>query len=356
MNLDLTDYKSVIRQLMSKASVGRQPVSGTFELTSRCNLECVMCYVAEHACSKSAISRELTASEWVSIAEEAMQSGMVFLLLTGGEIFLRRDFFDIYEPLRKMGLLISLYTNGTLVTKSVAERLSKSRPNKIEITLYGANSKTYEEVTGIKKGFELCCNGIENLLAAGIKPVLKTTITNQNKHELEDMRKMGHDWGLPFLLSWLLTKRTDGMISDVENARLVPEEVLILEAQDIKTVESWKETARKSPVKSKTEIFYCSAGKSSFYINSSGKMNLCADLPLPASSVPEKGFKDAWEETGIFLDESNKKTSTCSSCSSNSLCNTCPAWSYLENKKLNEPVPYLCDITFKRKEEYSKQL
>lgn len=354
MNYTDTDYKTVIRTLMSKASVNRQPVSGTFELTSRCNLDCVMCYVAEHACSKSAISRELSASEWISVAKDAAQNGMVFLLLTGGEIFLRRDFFDIYEPLRKMGLVISLYSNGTLITKTIADRLSKSLPNKIEITLYGATPKTFQEVTGSPKGFELCCTGIENLLSAGIKPVLKTTITNQNKHELDDMKKMAADWGLPFLSGWLLSKRTDGMKSNVEDARLVPEEVLVLEAKDIKTVEGWKETARKDSVKSSTEIFYCSAGKSSFYINSSGKMNLCADLPLPGTSVPQVGFKAAWEANGAFLEESNKKTSTCSSCSSKDFCNTCPAWSYLENKKLNEPVPYLCDITLKRKEEYSK--
>ncbi|MFA5011879.1 MAG: radical SAM protein [Ignavibacteria bacterium] len=342
--------------LLKKASEQRQPASGMFELTTRCNLACMMCYVAEHACSKSAKDKEMTAEDWIRIAEDGVQNGLVFITLTGGEIFLRPDFFKIYEPIRKMGTVLNLYTNGNLITKSAAERLSAAPPNKIEITLYGATQGTYETVTKNPKGYKLCCDGIENLLSVGINPVLKTTIIKQNKHELDAMRKMAHDWGLPFLSSWLLTERTDGAVSGIKESRLMPEEIIQLEKEDrISSRELYEislQYNKSETSKTREEIFYCSAGKSSFMISADGKMNACLDLPQPAAPVQELGFKKAWEKVCEYIEESTKKTSTCSTCSLNSICNTCPAASFLESKTLNEPVPYLCEVTKQRNEVF----
>lgn len=356
MSSRITSYSSYLNTLLSEAAEKRQPVSGTFELTSRCNLSCTMCYIAESACNKSVKEKELTAKEWVEIAGQASKSGMVFLLLTGGEVFLRNDFFDIYEPVRKMGVVLSLFSNGTLITKTTAKKLAQHPPNKIEITLYGATSKTYENVTGSNKGFELCCKGIENLLSAGIKPVIKTTITRQNIHEQEEIKKMAKEWGLPFISAWLLTKRVDGKFSSFEESLLSPEEIFALELNDSEADKKWEEIARKKYSEPRNEIFYCKAGKSSFIVNSSGEMNVCADLPLPAAKVLHKGFNEAWEEVKNYVEAATQKTSSCSTCSAKEYCNTCPARSYLETKTLDEPVPYLCDITFKRKDIYeSKQ-
>ncbi len=345
-----------LSKLLNEASKNRQPASGMFELTTRCNLACTMCYVAESACNKAALEKELAAEEWVRIAQDGVENGLVFITLTGGEIFLRPDFFKIYTPIRKMGVILNLFTNGNLITKSAAEKLSESPPNKIEITLYGATQKTYEAVTKNPKGYTLACNGIENLLSAGIKPVLKTTIVKQNMHELEAMREMAHSWGLPFLASWLLTERTDGAISEIKNARLSADEIVELESKDYVSSRELYEIAlqynNNDKPKPKEEIFYCSAGKSSFMISASGKMNACLDLPLPAAPVTKIGFKAAWDRVCNYIDESTKNTSTCSTCSLNDFCNTCPAASYLETKTLNEPVPFLCEITQKRKDKY----
>ena len=316
-----------------------------------------MCYIAESACNKELKSKELTAEEWVRIAKDGVKNGLVFLTLTGGEIFLRPDFFEIYEPIRELGIIVTLFTNGNLVTNTVAKRLAVNPPNKVEITLYGATEKTYELVTGSRKGYQLCLNGIDNLLSYEINPVIKTTITRQNIHELEDMRQMAADRGLPFLSSYLLTKRVDGAVSRVDDARLSSEEAVKLEKEDRASALEWSEKAVRlsgnNGEGSVEDIFYCSAGKSAFLINSYGEMNACADLPLPAARVLDVGFKSAWEAVQDYVDSHTKKTSTCSTCNLNSLCNTCPAYSYQESKKLNEPVPYLCEITFERSKQFN---
>ena len=90
------------------------PLSGTFELTRRCNFNCRMCYIhsGENTVWKGG---ELSAGTWLAIASQAVKAGMLFLLLTGGEPLLREDFEEIYCGLNRMGLALSVNTNGSLL-------------------------------------------------------------------------------------------------------------------------------------------------------------------------------------------------------------------------------------------------
>ena len=164
MNNLPSDYRPLVRELYRRAAEYRQPVNGTFELSERCNLSCRMCYVRQSAGNRALRDSELSAKEWLKLARVAVDNGMVFLLLTGGEVFLRRDFFEIYSPLTKMGLVITLFTNATLITDSIAKRLAEAPPSRTEVTLYGATAETYEAVTGIPGSYARCCSGIEALV------------------------------------------------------------------------------------------------------------------------------------------------------------------------------------------------
>ncbi len=108
-----------------------------------------MCYVCRAPADETMRGSELSAAQWLELARTAVDHGMLFLLLTGGEVFLRPDFFDIYTPLTRMGFILTLFTNGTLVTDSVATRLAEAPPSRTEITLYGATAETYEAITGV---------------------------------------------------------------------------------------------------------------------------------------------------------------------------------------------------------------
>src|ERR1017187_5598585 len=109
-----SDYGPLVRELHRRAAAFRQPVNGTFELTERCNLACRMCYVCQEPSDAARRAKELPAAAWLKLARHAVDNGMVFLLLTGGEIFLRRAFFELYTPLTRLGLFVTLFTNGTL--------------------------------------------------------------------------------------------------------------------------------------------------------------------------------------------------------------------------------------------------
>ncbi len=171
---------------------------------------------------------------------------MVLLLLTGGEVFLRPDFV-IYEPLTRMGLILTVFTNGTLITESVAERLAQAPPSRTEVTLYGATATTYEAITGVPGSYSCCCAGIEALVKRGVPLELKTTITRHNVGELEAMQQMAHNWGAPLSVGWLLTRRTDGAPSEVEDCRLSAQDCVALEATDPVSSHEWAQVALREP-------------------------------------------------------------------------------------------------------------
>ncbi len=308
-------------------------------------------------------SKELIAAQWLKLARQAKDSGMVFLLLTGGEVFLRPDFFEIYQPLTRLGFILTLFTNGTLITESIAARLAEAPPSRTEITLYGATAETYEAVTGVPGSYARCCAGIEALIKHRVPLGLKSTLIQQNVYELEAMRVLAHSWGLPFSASWLINKRRDSSPSEIADCRMTAAECIALESgnwasdseagassTDVTEV-AWRESSGDIDNKSN---FYCQAGKAAFVVNPYGEMNACIDLTQPAAKPLEIGFCAAWEQVQHFVDSAPPLDSACLACEMRSYCPRCPAWSSLETGTLTKPVPYLCEIARSRKERYAQ--
>jgi MoaA/NifB/PqqE/SkfB family radical SAM enzyme len=289
-----TDYGPLVRELHRRAAAQRRPVNGTFELTERCNLTCRMCYVCQSPGDAARRARELSAAAWLDLARQAVDNGMVFLLITGGEVFLRPDFFELYTPLTRLGLILTLFTNGTLITEALAARLAEAPPSRTEITLYGATAATYEAVTGVPGSYVRCSAGIEALVKHRVPLGLKTTITRQNVGELDAMRQMAHNWGLPFSAGWLLSKRRDGALSEVADCRLSASECVALEATDRASASEWTEAALRESSLGHDRSFYCQAGQAAFVVNPPGEMNPNPQirwvvLPLTVSSVRTSG-------------------------------------------------------------------
>jgi radical SAM protein with 4Fe4S-binding SPASM domain len=349
-----TAYGALVSEMMRRAARVRQPAHGSFELTSRCNLSCRMCYVRRAAGDLTQASRELPASDWLELARQAVDNGMVFLLLTGGEVFLRPDFFDLYEPLTRMGLVLALFTNGTHITPDVARRLAQAPPSRTEITLYGATAATYEAVTGRPGSFAACCAGIEAMVAHGVHLGLKTTVTRQNVGELEAMRQLAHNWGLPFAAGWLLSGRPDRTPSAVDDCRLSPAECVALEAADLASAHEWDEVALRETAGDRPHNFVCHAGKAAFVINPAGEMNVCLVLSQPAALPLKTGFPEAWRQVQHYVDAAPPAAAECRACDALEYCARCPAWSMMENGTLTDPVPYLCAIARARKERYEQ--
>ncbi len=348
------EYGPLLNELHRRAAVRGQPVNGTFELTHLCNLACGMCYIPKARSARNPRRKELSASAWLRLARDVVDNGLVFLLLTGGEVLVRKDFFEIYTPLTRMGLIITLFTNGTLITDTVAQRLAQSPPHRTEITLYGASARTYEAVTGVPGSYARCCSGIEALLERRVPLALKATISRRNVDELASMRRMAHNWGVPFSASWLLTPQRNGGDSNIQHWRLPAQECVVLESTDGASAAEWTEAALRGPSDVPDSNFYCHAGRVAFAIGPSGDMSPCVDLELPAVHPLEVGFSAAWQQVQQFVNTAPALSPVCAACIAREYCPRCPAWSLLEAHSLTEPVPYLCEIAQARRRWYER--
>src|SRR3954469_22120863 len=132
--MDTLSYGAFSEQYQSRWSEQRVPLNGTIEVTRRCPLTCLHCYNNLPVADAEARRRELDYDEHCRLLDELAEAGCLWLLYTGGEIFARRDFLDIYTYAKKKGFLITLFTNGTMITERIADYLAEWRPFAIEIT------------------------------------------------------------------------------------------------------------------------------------------------------------------------------------------------------------------------------
>lgn len=137
------------KYLSVKAGAAGCPINGTFELTGRCNLNCKMCYVHEQKNVLKMKRKELSVDEWMKIAEQAKEAGLLYLLLTGGEVMIREDFIELYEKLSRMGFRLVINTNGSLMTPQIEDCFRRNPPARVNVSVYGASDETYEALCGV---------------------------------------------------------------------------------------------------------------------------------------------------------------------------------------------------------------
>ena len=146
----------------------RVPLQGTIEPTFRCNLRCVHCYVNEPVSAPELSADEVPLERLLQLIDEIVASGTLTLLLTGGEVLVRPDFPELYRYAHSKGLLITIFTNGTMVTDRIADLFVEHRPDWIEISLYGMTRETYERVTQVPGSYDKCIAGIRRLMDRGL--------------------------------------------------------------------------------------------------------------------------------------------------------------------------------------------
>jgi MoaA/NifB/PqqE/SkfB family radical SAM enzyme len=330
------------------------PLSGQFELTTRCNLGCRMCYACNGLLHSDLKKKELSAKEWIDIAREARDSGMLFLLLTGGEVFFRDDFKEIYEELTRMGFIISIYTNGTLITAKVIKWLKTIPPSQIDISLYGASADTYRKVCGNAKGFSQALAGIRLIQEAGINLQLRTTIIKENRSDLPAIRNLAEGFGLKLNLVDYITPERERR--EIDTGRLSPAEQaqLILDTQPETGEEAYDETIhidKEAYIKAtecfdyfkSSNAFPCNSGKNSFFITWEGVMVPCSIMNTPKTHPLKSSFRRAWRELVQKCDKV-PVCKTCSKCSLKGQCKSCPGRLLNETGSFKEPAPYLCEL------------
>jgi radical SAM protein with 4Fe4S-binding SPASM domain len=352
--MEIQEYADWSLEVHERLSDCRVPFSGVVEVTRRCNNTCVHCYNNLPSRDQKARLRELAYEEHCRILGEIADSGCLWLLFTGGEIFVRKDFLDIYAYAKKKGLLITLFTNGTLITPKVADYLVKWRPFSIEITLYGKTRQTYEQITGVAGSFDRCLRGIQLLLERELPLKLKTMAITLNKHEIWEMKRFVEEkLELDFKFDAVINPRCDCSQSPLE-VRLTPAEVVELDLKDPDRMFEWKKFCKTfdgnflSPEKAEM-LWQCGGGQNSFAIDPYGLLRICVLSSGDAYDLRQGSFQDGWEHFIYKLRQRKiSRRTKCVACAIKAMCGVCPANAELECRDPEAPVDFLCRVAHLR--------
>lgn len=350
----ITEYLHV------KAARRGIPLSGSFELTPCCNMACKMCYVRLTKPEQEAIAPLRTAQEWLKLGQEARDNGMLYLLLTGGEPFLRDDFREIYQGLHQMGFVISINSNGTMIDEQTVQWLKETPPTRINITLYGSSNETYARLCGNPQGFTKTTQAIRMLRDAGITVKINCSLTPHNAEDADGIFAFAREEGLLVQATSYMfppLRRDASMVGC--NERFTPEEAAYQAARVVSLLngEDWFLENLKNglpPIPSDTEDtdltgegegIRCRAGKCSFWVTWQGTFMPCGMLPdEDAVNVFDVGFTEAWNNAKGCA-AAIRLPAQCAVCVARDSCRACAAMVYTETGNFHTVPKYRCEMT-----------
>ena len=337
--------------------------SFTIELTARCNNNCAHCYINLPAGDKEAQERELSVPQIMDIADQAIMLGALWCNITGGEPLIRPDFPEVYLGLKKKGLLVSVMTNATLITRDHIDLFKKYPPRDIEITVYGATRETYEKVTRRPGSYDAFMRGLFLLRDAGIKVRLKAMAIHSNLHEIQKIaefsRALTKDYYRFDPQLHLRMDHNPARNEEIRRERLTPEEIVTLEQSDGERKNALEKGCDTLIVPDfcKTgcnHLFHCGTGNGDFVVGPSGMFRLCMSLCHPDCVYDLKSgtLENAWQyfipKVRDMRTNDQEFLKTCRVCPIINLCLWCPAHADLETGRLDGRVEYFCRVAHAR--------
>ncbi|MEO0460212.1 MAG: radical SAM protein [Myxococcota bacterium] len=338
-------------QFQIKSLRERVPISGMLELTSRCNLKCVHCYLGDQAEQHAKRDQELDTERFKSVIDELADAGCLYLVITGGDPMMRKDFVELYLHAIRRGLLVTVFCDGVLVSERIIEVFREYPPRRVEVSLYGATAETYEAVTQVRGSFSKCIRGIERLLDAGLNVGLKTVLMTLNQHELETMREIARGYGCSFRFDSAIFPCLPDANKDPLDLRVEPRIAVEKELADPETRESWQRYHESRQGTPNAETLYkCGAGLTGFYVGPLGDLSPCLMTTQHRFSLSDASFEQRWRHDMLSLRKRKPKRQNygCNTCEKQTLCTGCPAFNWLETGEEDRKSDYVCETTHER--------
>ncbi|KPK96864.1 MAG: hypothetical protein AMJ95_11980 [Omnitrophica WOR_2 bacterium SM23_72] len=313
-----------ITQLDKNIAKKKIPFQVLLELTYRCNLRCLHCY-----CVDEAGRQELSLSEIERVLKELAALGCLQVTFSGGETFMREDFFDILGIARKLHYLIFIFTNGVAVDEAAAERIAGFAPLGVEVSLYGATAETHEKITRVKGSFQRTLRAIKLLKMRNVDvtvkwPLLKDTFSHY--HKLIELAKSLH---VEYRADPLIFPRNDRDPAPL--AQRLSDDELCLAYQYLGTSVIKEEPARLSAMQKPV----CGAGHDNCCVSPYGDVYPCVQFFLKFGNVRENSFHDIWYHSQAVRDYRKINTYAdipdCRACSMVADCVRCPGLADLED-------------------------
>lgn len=351
------------RMLIARAYQEKMPLSGSLELTPLCTMDCDMCYVKMKKKEQEREGKILDAKEWLEIAQQLKEAGTLFILLTGGEPLLHPQFKEIYLGLKKLGMIVTLNTNGTLIDEAWADFFFQNPPRRINISLYGGSKETYEQVCHYPQGFERTVRSIRLLKERNIDVKMNGSLIKENERDLEAIVEMAKHLDVAINVDTYMYP-VKGRAKKQE-VRLSPERAAVEKIRFQKMImekEAFAGLREETLACMKSEIpdsgslkMRCQAGASSFAISWKGELSPCVMLKeIGKIPVLALGFQKSWDQITKIREEICLNHE-CGTCSMKNICQICAASALHEEGDYRKKPEYICRYTKTYLEEIRNQ-
>ena len=341
-------------------------MEGKIDLTYRCNNNCRHCWLKVPSSVKEK-SRELTFEEIKSIIDQARQMGCRSWAVSGGEPMLRPDFSDIMGYIFSHSLSYTLNTNGTLITPKIARLLRKKGAKMV--ALYGATADVHDHITRNPGSFAATMAGFRYLKEAGAGFTVQLIPMRDNYHQFKKMVELAESLSKHYRIgaAWLyLSASGDKRVNaEIKRQRLAPKEVIELDKPDLAYDKGMPQPSGHEYQDDASEYLFASCIKCrrDFHVDAYGKATFCCFLKDPEFlyDLRQGSLRECWDTFIPSLGRKVKITKeykdNCGSCDLRKYCRFCPVYGYLENRRFNAKVEYLCEAAkenLKYKENWKK--
>lgn len=350
-----TKWPQFIREHFEKI---REPFTAGIELLPQCNFKCIHCYVES---DRESETESLRTDEIKKIIDTLTEHNCLEVYFTGGECLLHKDFPEIYIYAKEKGMFVSVLTNGSLITEKHIQLWTEYPPELISITMYGASAKTYEEVTGNPKGYQMFCDAVELLKNHHMPFELKCIGMKQNLEDIAKIRSFIRKQGIKnSILAWDIRPMNDGSKNPI-SCRVSAEEAFAAELQDPERKAFWDKLAFDNTKTLKTEKqkenkqYPCAVAFQFVFITHDGYMQSCVKATEPRYNLRCGNFDEGWKRLGEwYVDKVASDYFKCSSCEKFRYCGQCSAAFMSENGNPEVPVEFYCELGELRKKYMEK--
>ena len=331
-------------EMAAKALKLNIPLSVQLDLTYRCNERCVHCYLDhdDHG--------EMTTPEIKNLLDQMADAGVFYLTLSGGEILMRRDFFQILEHARLRTFCVKLKTNGVMIRAKEAKRLRALGVESIQISIYSHRPEVHDAITKVPGSLRNSIEAVRFLRTQGLHVVLANVLMVQNAADYKGVRALAAELGVRCSLDPTVTPMMDGDRSilslNVDQAAL---REVFRNGDLVGNVEEF--CAPPSAVDADDlDSLPCSAGHTACYVSPYGDVYPCVQFPLPSGNVRHTRFVDIWRDSPQLKEVRSitlRDMPSCSKCAHGATCTRCPGLAYMEGN-MRGPSSQDCEKSYAR--------
>jgi radical SAM protein with 4Fe4S-binding SPASM domain len=319
------------------------PFSAHLDVTYRCNERCIHCYLDhdDHG--------EMTTAEIKDVVKQLAEAGSFFLTFSGGEVFLRRDFFELLEYARSLMFNVRIKTNGVMIRDAEAERLLQLGIEQVQISVYSHRAEIHDAITKIPGSFKRTIDAIRFLKSKGLRVLIANILMTANIGDQHGVHALARELEVAYAVDPTITPMMDGDTS-ILNLRIAGAdlEAVLHDASLVDDVDEYcapPELPEDTP-----ERIPCGAGHTLIYISPYGDVYPCVQFPMPSGNVRRQRLLDIWRHSPQLNDLRSirvKDLPVCSSCSHAASCSRCPGLAYMEGS-MRGPSSADCEKSFYR--------